>query len=93
MDTVTTTKCYIVNYEINSLERSGRVIEAIRNYGTWGRITENTWAIITTDSAVSIRNNLRQFLINTDRLFVIKSGFEAAWTNSRCTNDWLRGNL
>lgn len=66
---------------------------AIRSYEKWAHINESMWAVVTNNSAVAIRDNLTQFLDANDRLFVIKSGIEAAWRNSLCKNEWLKGNL
>jgi hypothetical protein len=86
--------CYIITYD---LMRPGKdyssLIQAIKSYGTWGKITESCWAIVSTSSASAIRDFLSQHIDINDRLFVIKSGGEAAWRNAIASTDWLKRNL
>lgn len=84
--------CYIISYKILSQDSDSQIQEAIRSYGTWARITSDTWAIVTTRKATEIRDHLQQF-IHGGRIFVIKSGIEAAWNNVECSNEWLKRNL
>jgi hypothetical protein len=42
---------------------------------------------------MQIRDNLKSQMDGNDRLFVIKSGVEAAWSNAICKNQWLKENL
>ena len=86
--------CYIVSYD---LCRPGRdyssLYRAIKFFPGWGKLTESTWAIVGPGSAVQIRDYLMQFIDANDRLVVILSGREAAWTKLLASNDWLRNNL
>lgn len=85
--------CYIISYDLRKSRNYDSLYEALRSYNRWARITESTWAVVTAESAVEIRDNLRKVMDNDDRLFVIKSGTEAAWRNSRCKSEWLKENL
>ena len=67
--------------------------DAIKSYGTWGKLTESCWAIVTASSAVEIRDYLHQFIDNNDRLMVIRGGREAAWRNMMAEKQWLEQNL
>lgn len=86
-------KCYIISYQLIPNRNIEPLHNAIKAYGTWAKINETTWAIVTTISAIEIRNYLQRFLNTNDRLFIIKSGLEAAWSNAACTNEWLKNNL
>ena len=86
-------KCYIITFEINSNIDIQIFYENIKSHGKWSRITEYTWAVVTTSSAKEIRDGLMSIMKKEDRLFVIKSGLESAWFNSICKNEWLRNNL
>jgi len=86
--------CYIVSYDLRKPDRNyDALYEAIKGYGTWARINESLWAVVTTKKAVQVRDHLAQFTDANDRLFVVKSGTEAAWKNSRCKNEWLKEHL
>ena len=87
-------KCYLISYDLRAPGRNYDILyQAIKGYRTWARITESYWAIVTTQSASEIRNYLVQFMDSNDRLFVIKSGKEAAWRNARANSDWLKNHL
>lgn len=86
--------CYIISYDLCKPGRDySSLYRIIKSYPRWGKLTESTWAIVSSESAVQIRNNLMQFMDANDRLIVILSGREAAWTKLLASNDWLRNNL
>lgn len=86
-------KCYIISYDLRKDRDYKSLYKAIRSYSKWAWITESTWAVVTNKSAISIRDHLAGVMDSDDRLFVVKSGVEAAWRNSRCKNKWLKDNL
>ena len=69
------------------------LFEAIKSYNGWAHITQSTWAVVTEGKAKDIRDHLSEFLPKGSRLFVVKSGVEAAWRNVFCRNEWLKKNL
>ena len=87
-------QCYIISYD---LRKPGRNYEdlyaAIKKHSKWARINDSVWAVVTTKTAVQIRDTLDQHLDSNDPIFVVKSGVEAAWRNSRCKSEWLKENL
>ncbi len=86
--------CYIISYDLLKPGRNyDALYEAIRSYSRWARVNESVWAVVTNSNAVQIRDHLLQYLDQNDRVFVIKSGVEAAWRNSICKNEWLKENL
>lgn len=87
--------CYIIAYDLIAAQPSEYegLYDALKAYRTWGKITETVWAIKTTESAKQVRDNLKQYLGPEDRLFVVRSGTEAAWSRVRCRNQWLKDHL
>lgn len=86
-------KCYIISYDLRYSRDYESLINAIKAYGYWGKINESLWAVVTNQNATQIRNNLLNYIDNDDRLFVLKSGAEGAWTNAIADNKWLKDNL
>lgn len=84
--------CYIISYSISNSANIANLETAIKAYGTWAKITHETWAIVTTQSAVQVRDSLQPH-ITGGAIFVVKSGVEAAWGNVECSNEWLKRNL
>ncbi len=87
-------RCYLVTFEVTDAVL-GRLEERLKTYSTYCPIHRNCWALVTDQSAVDIRNNLGQVLTSVDRLFVVRSGVEAAWRNSygQKHSEWLQKNL
>lgn len=85
--------CYIISYDIDAKSDYATLHAAIKSYKTWAKITESTWAVVSSQSAVDIRNHLFGLLKEGDRLFVVKSGVEAAWQNTICKSEWLKSYL
>lgn len=85
---------YIIIYDLRAPGRNyENLYKAIRDYGTWGKISESAWAIVSLQNSVAIRDNLMKFIDSNDRLMVIKSGQDAAWVNAMASKDWLQENL
>lgn len=86
--------CYIVSYDLCQPGRDYNLLyNALRTFPSWGKLTETTWAVVSKNSAVEIRNYLRLYMDVSDRLIVIKSGQVAAWTQVIANNLWVKENL
>lgn len=86
-------KTYIISYDMKEGGDYEELFKAIKAYGTWAHITESLWAVCTESDAINIRDNLLNYFPEGSRIFVIKSGLEAAWKNVICSSDWLQKNL
>ena len=85
--------CYIISYDLVKERDYEELYKAIKSYGTYAHITESTWAIVTNNKATQIKDKLQKCMDSNDRIFVIRSGREAAWNNVLCMDDWLTKNL
>ena len=86
-------KCYIISYDLRSPYQNYEALyKAIKSFSYWGKITESTWAILAenTHNATSIRNYLQNYIDKDDRIFVIRSGKEAAWNNTFAEDEWMQ---
>ena len=86
-------QCYIISYDLRNQKDYQSLYEVIKSYGTWAHISESIWAVSTSSSAKQIRDHLSNVMDGDDRLFVVKSGVEAAWKNVICKDQWLKNNL
>lgn len=87
---------YIIGYDLN---KSGQdyeeLITAIKSIsGTWWHHLDSTWIVVTSKTAVQIRDLLLSHIDTNDELLVAKLSGEAAWygINEKGSN-WLRSNL
>ena len=87
--------CYIATFEVANVQDKNALIERLKSYGTYCPINDNCWAIVTEQTAAQVRDNLMAVIKTTDKIFVIKSGVEAAWRNvyGEKNSDWLKGKL
>jgi len=83
---------YIISYDMAWGGDYDALHEAIQSYGAWARITDSTWAVLTEYSAQMIRDHLSEYLPDGSRLFVVRSGDEAAWQYVN-SSEWLEGIL
>lgn len=89
-------RCYIVIFELsNSATTRAALIKRLRAYGTFCPLTKQSWAIVSEQTAAQVRDNLKEALETSDRLYVFRSGTEGAWRNSYGTkyNEWLKKYL
>lgn len=86
--------CYIVLYDLCMPGQNyARLYAQLRSYERWGRLTESAWAIVTTKAYDQIRDELKMYIDENDRLIVIRSGQQAAWTMIMASNEWVKENL
>ena len=88
-------KCYVVTFETKSEETRKKIKETLKSYRIYCPITRHCWAIKTDKSASQIRDHLMSVLDDDNRIFVVRSGTEAAWLNSfgKKHDAWLRKHL
>lgn len=84
---------YIVCYDLRKSRDYQPLYDKLKSYTKWAKITESNWAIVTAKTAPEVRDELKAVMDKDDRLFVVKSGVAAAWSNSICKNQWLKDNL
>lgn len=86
-------KCYIISYDLRNKRDYEKLYDTIKSYSNWAHILESLWAVVTTQSAVEVRNKLALNMDSDDGLFVIQSSGIAAWKNVLCKDQWLKNNL
>lgn len=88
---------FLVTYDlVGTRETSAdyeRLIARIKKYSNWGRVQKSVWLIQTVDSAVIVRDELRSYMDDDDRLFVIEVTGTAAWHRVICEQEWLKNYL
>lgn len=88
--------CFVISYQIaNPLNKLAFTGEIKLAYPAYCPIDDNCWAVLTDQTAVQVRDRLSPKLGTGDRMFVLRSGTEAAWINAygQANTDWLKKNL
>ncbi len=65
---------------------------AVQRYQTWGKVTEYSYIIASSDKPLDIHNNIANSVPNC-RIFITKITSSAAWSNTICSSEWLQKNL
>jgi hypothetical protein len=88
-------RTYIVTFEVKDATRKIRVKEKLKEFRFYCPIHDNTWAIRTNNKATDIRDVIIPFMSSEDRIFVIRTGTEAAWKNAYGIehSEWLKKHL
>lgn len=85
--------CYIVTFEPGNATNLERITARLKTLGQYCPINKYCWAVLTEMNA----KNLRDYIGNLggDRVFVIRSGTEAAWVNAygNQNSEWLKKHL
>lgn len=87
---------YIVTFEIVDASRRTNFKVQLRSMvDQYCPIHENAFAIMTDYTATQIRDMIMQYSLPLDRIFIVRSGTEAAWKNAygQENTDWLKKNL
>lgn len=86
---------YIVSFQVSSEETLTRLRAKLKTFRGYCPINHTCWAVITDKRAREVRDELVPVLERDDRIFVVRSGTEAAWRNaiSDKHSAWLKKNL
>lgn len=73
-------KTLIVSYDLHKPEKNyDRLIQKIREYGSWAKLGGSAYLIVTGQTVVEVRNNLTSVLDADDDLFVGTCPVPSAW--------------
>ena len=62
---------YCISYDLQSRNYEP-LINAIQSYGLWWHQSESTWFIETNQTSRQVLDNLRNYIMNGDKLIVIR---------------------
>lgn len=86
---------FIVTYDLHQQGQNYTcIINKLKAYPTHWHMQGSVWIVVTAQSAVEIRDNLKPCLDSNDKLFVGKLSGEAAWLGySQNITQWLKNQL
>ena len=66
-------KSFAISYDLIGPNRNyDSLYDAIRNYGSYAKVTESLWIISSNSNSASIRDNLKSVLDENDKLIVLE---------------------
>jgi len=88
-------RTYIVTLAVTDNARRANMENHLRSYGFYCPIHDNCWAVKVNKTAADIRDDLMKLQQPGDRIFVVRSGTEAAWnaTYGEKNTEWLKEHL
>ncbi len=86
---------FMVTYDlIRPGKDYSKLYDAIKSLGSWWHYLDSTWFFVSSSSAKEIRDELLRHVDGNDKILVLRSGKEAAWSGiSNKGSDWLKNNL
>jgi hypothetical protein len=86
---------YLITFEFQS-EKLLEFLERLKRFGSYCPMNPNCWLVIAEHNAAEILQELQYYTNPTkDKLFVLKTGSEAAWSvlYGDAWQTWLNNNL
>lgn len=85
---------YLVSYDLNTPgQKHQKLLEAIKKYPGWARISESCYAIKTNSTVQAVYDALAAIIDRNDQLYIIT--LSKPWTGfgPKEVNEWLDSNL
>lgn len=85
------TQTYIVIFQTS---KNTLVKTYLKQFKAYTPITKDSWAIRTSKTAADVRSDIAKIIDKGDKVFVVRSGTEAAWISQpQAVTDWLKKYL
>ncbi|MDD9745515.1 MULTISPECIES: hypothetical protein [Marinovum] len=84
---------YIVTYDLNNETKRPPLLEDIKSYSAWAKLSESSYAISTTESTTDVYNALKKHIDSDDRIYIITLKKPWSGFGSKQVNEWLDNNL
>lgn len=88
---------YIIGYDLHPSrgETYEELYNAIKNVGTtWWHHLDSTWVVVSSKTAIQVRDALSPHLRSDDQLLVVQSSGVGAWVGFNDKgSSWLKENL
>jgi GH43 family beta-xylosidase len=84
---------YIVTYDLNKELHRPKIVEAIKTYGSWAKLSESSYAIQTNLTPEQVYNHLKPMIDGNDNIYIIS--LRHPWTGfgKKDVNEWLANRL
>ena len=89
---------YLISYDLSApdtREHYQRLIDQIKSYDSWAKPLESLWLIRTSKSLTVVRDDLKQYVLANDKLFLIDVS-QRFWAFSNIGDavvQWVRANI
>ena len=85
---------YLITYDLNSPgQKHQQVIEVIKSFYGWAKLSESSYALNTHHSVEQIHSIISEHLDSNDHFYVIHLSQPYSGFGPKEVNDWLDANL
>lgn len=84
---------YLITYDLNNEIIRPKIVDAIKKYGTWAKLSESSYAVATDETPQTIHLKLKPLLDENDHFYVIQLREPHAGFGPQLVNDWLHNHL
>lgn len=88
-------KGQLIVYKLDSGNDDSKIVEKIKSYSTWARVTDNCWIIVADKSSGAIRDELKEVIEGKGKVLVINVTGQSwgTYAVSKEVTDWMKTNL
>jgi hypothetical protein len=86
---------YYISYDLIREKDYSALIDAIKKIGPWWHQTRSGWMVVADSTSVQLRNHLKTFMDNDDKLFIVRINSQD-WAGAGFTSaeyQWLRDRM
>jgi hypothetical protein len=84
---------YIVTYDLNQEATRPPIVETIKEFDRWAKLSESSYAISTAMSVQKVYDVLKPLIDSNDNLYVITLKQPYTGFGPEKVNEWLNSNL
>lgn len=84
---------YLVTYDLNKETTRPKILDKIRAYEGWARLSESSYAISTNQTSDQVYANLKTMIDGNDQLYIITIKRPYSGFGPKEINEWLEKNL
>ncbi len=85
--------CYLVTYDLNHETKRPPIVQEVKSFDGWARLSESSYAISTWMSAMDVYNKLSKLIDGNDQLYIIPLKKPWYGFGPKDVNKWLDDNL
>lgn len=84
---------YLVTYDLNRETKRPPIVEEVKKFGTWAKLSESSYAIVSDLSPEDVYQKFSKHLDGNDQLYVISLKRPFWGQGSKEVNEWLAVQL
>jgi len=83
----------LVTYDLNRELHRPKIVDAVKTYGTWAKLSESSYAIRTELAPGDVYKHLKPMIDENDNIYIIKLSKPYFGFGPKDVNEWLENNL